>query len=124
MSPFIHSRIHAKRYGGKPEDYSDIDEFIDSSGYASADIRHRVVLHNSFGAYIAEQVFGKTRVNSEGKEYAVRQIVLDHIEQDLGFVPTLDHYLKNMQIQPWMSGTEKRANPANRFKKIKFEQPN
>ena len=118
MNAFLHSRIHAKRYGGLPSDYEDIDSFVDSSGIASADIRHRVVLHSAFGAGIAEQVFGKTRTNSQGKEYSVRQVVLDHIEQDLGFVPSLDDYIKNMQMQPWMSGTEKKNKAKSKF--IKF----
>ena len=39
--------------------------------------------------------------------------------QDLGFIPTMEHYLNNMTIQPWMSGTEKK-NQANR-KFIKLE---
>jgi hypothetical protein len=31
MKPYIHGKIHAKKYGGKPEDYASIDDFIDST---------------------------------------------------------------------------------------------
>jgi len=108
MKPFLHSRIHVKKYGGKAEDYADIDDFIDSSKAAMPDIRHRAILHSAFGCFIVEQVFGRTRLNSDGKEYSPRDVAEDHILQDLGFIPTMEQYLLNMTIQPWMSGTEKR----------------
>lgn len=107
MKPFLHSRIHAKKYGGVPEDYSDIDDFIDSTKQAVPDVRHRAILHSAFGCFLVERVFGRTRVNSAGKEYSTRDIAEDHIMQDLGFIPTLEKYLNNMEIQPWMSGTMK-----------------
>jgi hypothetical protein len=114
MSPHIHSRIHAKKYGGVPEDYLQVDELIDCSKTHMADVRHRAILHSSFGILIAERVFGATISNSEGKKICVRELVIDHIMQDLGFIPTVEQYLNNMAIQPWMSGTEKTARKTNR----------
>lgn len=108
MKAYLHSKVHAKKFGGKPEDYIDIDNFIDSSKQAVADVRHRAILHSAFGCFIVEQVFGITRINSDGKTYSPRDIAEDHIQQDLGFIPSMGNYLDNMQIQPWMSGTEKR----------------
>lgn len=108
MKPFLHGRIHAKKYGGVPEDYADIDDFIDSSKQAVADVRHRAILHSAFGCFIVEKMFGRTRFNSEGKEYSPRDVAEDHVLQDLGFLPTMEQYLNNMTIQPWMSGTEKK----------------
>jgi len=107
MKPYLHSKIHAKKFGGKPEDYADIDDFIDSSKAAVADVRHRAALHSAFGCFIVEKVFGRTRINSDGKEYSPRDVAENHILQDLGIIPTLEMYLNNMQIQGWMSGTEK-----------------
>lgn len=114
MKPFLHSKIHAKKYGGVPEDYADIDDFIDSSKQAVADVRHRAILHSAFGCFIVEKVFGRTRINSEGREYSPRDVAEDHLLQDLGFIPTVEQYLNNMAIQPWMSGTEKTARKTNR----------
>lgn len=108
MKPFIHSKIHVKKYGGTPEDYADIDDFIDSTKVAVPDVRHRAILHSAFGCFLVEQMFGRTRVNSEGKEYSPRDIAEDHIQQDLGFIPTLEKYLDCMTIEPWMSGSLKR----------------
>jgi hypothetical protein len=107
MKPYIHSKIHAKKYGGRPEDYADIDDFIDSSKQTVADARHRAILHNTFGCYLVESVFGRTRINSDGREYSPRDVAEDHILQDLGFIPTVERYLNAMSIEPWMSGTMK-----------------
>lgn len=107
MKPYLHGKIHAKKYGGVAEDYADIDDFIDSTKQAVPDVRHRAILHSAFGCFLVEKVFGRVRKNSSGKEYSPRDVAEDHILQDLGFIPTLEHYLKNMAIQPWMSGTAK-----------------
>jgi hypothetical protein len=120
MKAFLHGKIHTKKYGGHPNDYADIDDFIDSTKQAVADVRHRAVLHSAFGCYLVERVFGRTRINSDGKEYSPRDIAEDHIIQDLGFIPTMEQYLNNMAIQPWMSGTEK-SNTAVKRKHIKLE---
>lgn len=115
MKPFLHSRIHAKKYGGDPSDYSDIDDFIDSSKAAHPDMRHRAILHSAFGCFIVEQVFGRERTNSAGISYSPRDIAEDHIIQDLGFIPTVEAYLKHMELQPWMSGTHKNPTKSTKF---------
>ena len=120
MKPYLHGRIHAKKYGGKPEDYADIDDFIDSSKSAVPDVRHRAILHSAFGCFIVERMFGRTRLNSDGREYSPRDVAEDHILQDLGFIPTMEQYLNNMTVQPWMSGTEKK-NVRTERKFIKLE---
>lgn len=74
MKPYLHGRIHAKKYGGTPEDYADIDDFIDSSKAAFADVRHRAILHSAFGCFIVEKVFGRTRVNSDDKIWAAESL--------------------------------------------------
>lgn len=107
MKPFLHAKIHSKKYGGVPEDYIDIDNFIDSSKATMPDVRHRAILHSAFGCFLVEQVFGVTRKNSDGKVYSPRDVAEDHLLQDLGFIPTVENYLTNMEIQPWMSGSLK-----------------
>lgn len=104
MKPFIHSKSSAKKYGGHPEDYLDIHDFMDSSKAALADVRHRAILHSAFGCFVVEKVFGTTRVNSAGKTYSTRDIAEDHCIEDLGFIPTVEHWFKSMEIQPWMGG--------------------
>lgn len=120
MKPYLHGKIHAKKYGGRPEDYADIDDFLDSSKVSVADVRHRAILHSSFGCFLVERMFGRTRCNSDGREYSPRDVAEDHIQQDLGFVPTMEKYLQCMTIEPWMSGTMK-SKAGNKTKHIPLE---
>lgn len=108
MKPYLHAKITAKKYGGVPEDYMKIHEFIDHSKAAVADVRHRAMLHSAWGIYVVSQVFGDLLTNTDGKMVCVRDVAEDHILQDLGFIPTMDEWLKEMPIQPWMSGTRKK----------------
>lgn len=117
MKPFLHGRIHARKYGGVPDDYAEIDDFLDSSKSAFADFRHRSILHSAFGCFIVEKVFGRTMVNSEGKTFSPRDVAEDHIIQDLGFIPSVSDYLKHMEHAPWMSGTQSHI---DKSKKNKF----
>lgn len=107
MKPFIHSKNSANKYGGKPEDYIDIHNFIDSSKATLADVRHRALLHSTFGCFLVEKMFGVTITNSEGKQISTRDIAEDHVVEDLGFIPTTEHWLKNMKIEDWMGGTRR-----------------
>ncbi len=108
MKPHLHGRLSVKKYGGKLEDYEAIHEFIDHSKSSMPDVRHRAMLHSSWGIYLVSQVFGNTITNSEGKLVSTRDVAEDHILQDLGFIPTVQDWLKNLPIEGWMSGTQKR----------------
>lgn len=104
MKPYIHARLSANKYGGKMEDYLDIHDFMDSSKASLADHRHRAIFHSSLGCFIVEKVFGTIRKNSDGKDYSPRDVAEDHCIQDLGFIPSVDKWLRNMRIEPWMGG--------------------
>lgn len=107
MKPHLHSRISVKKYGGREEDYQRIHDFIDSSKIALPDVRHRAMLHNAWGIYLVEQIYGITITNSDGRKVSTRDIAEDHVLQDLGFIPTMEDWLKTMPIEGWMSGTKK-----------------
>lgn len=104
MKPMVHARISAKKFGGVAEDYLAIHDFMDCTKMALPDIRHRMVLHNSVGCYIAERVFGHVITNSDNKTVHVRDVAEAHIIEDLGYIPTLDYCFKNMPIEQWMGG--------------------
>lgn len=108
MKPLIHAKISRKRYGGKVEDYIPLHEFIDSSKIAYPDVKHRAILHSSFGCYMAVQVFGTYITNSDGKDVSIRDLAEDHIIDDLGFIPTVEKWLENMDFKPWMGGKFKK----------------
>lgn len=98
MKPHLHAKTSVKKWGGSVQDYLDIHEFMDSSKAHVADMRHRLLLHSSFGIYIAQQVFGSIRYNSEGRLYAVRDIAEDHVLEDLGTIPSVERWLANVPI--------------------------
>jgi len=105
--PLLHAEHSAQKHGGIVEDYLPIHNFIDSSKAHVPDIRHRALLHNSFGIYLTEQVFGVYIVNSDGKKVSVRDVAEEHIKQDMGNIPTVQDWLKCMGIQDWMLGHKK-----------------
>lgn len=80
---------------------------MDSTKAACADVRHRVVFHSAFGVFIAEKVFGTNYVNSLGKHVSIRDLAEDHVKEDLGFIPSLDTWVRNMRIEDWMMGKSK-----------------
>lgn len=107
MKPFLHGKISVKRWGGKEEDYQKIHDFLDSSKAHFPDMRHRAILHSSFGIYIAEQVFGTNITNSEGKIVSVRDIAEQHVIDDMGTIPTVQDYLSGMPMYEWLGGRVK-----------------
>lgn len=109
MKPHLHANASVSKFGGKAEDYIEIHNFIDSSKAHFPDMRHRSLLHSSFGIFICERIFGVTMTNSDGKVFSVRDVAEEHVLQDLGTIPTVQDYLQHMTPEPWMSGPETRS---------------
>jgi hypothetical protein len=105
----VHAKNSVKRYGGVVEDYLPIHDWFDSTKAAYADFAHRAILHNTFGIFLAEQLFGTTITNSEGKVISVRDIAEDHVKEDTGGrIPTIQDWLKDLKPEPWMLGIGQR----------------
>jgi hypothetical protein len=110
MKPYIHAKNSVKRYGGCVTDYLEIHDWFDSTKAAYADFGHRAILHNTFGIFICEQVFGTTITNSDGKVISVRDIGEDHVKEDCaGKIPTIEDWVKTINPEPWMLGQGQRA---------------
>jgi len=105
--PWIHAKSSARRWGGTPDDYIAIHEKIDSTKMAHAEMTHRAVFHSAFGIYLIEELFGRIVTNSDGREVFVRDIAEQHVIEDLGFIPSLSDWLKEMPSKPWMAGMRK-----------------
>jgi hypothetical protein len=54
----IHAESSAKKFGGKPGDYLELHEFMDSSKAGMGDNRHRAVFHHTAGIYVMQRIFG------------------------------------------------------------------
>lgn len=107
MNLLFHSQSSANKFGGLPSDYMEIHKFLDSSKLFIPDWRHRCLLHNNFGIYLCERIFGDTykRV-SDGVEVCTRTIAETHIMEDLKAIPTIQLVLGEIQLKPWMGGLD------------------
>lgn len=95
MNYWKHSLLSKKKFNGITEDYLHIHKFIDVSKLFYFNIKHRILLHNTYGIDICVQKFGETLTNSEGQTILIRDIVAEHCKEDLmGVVPTLNNWFK------------------------------
>lgn len=115
MKPRLHGKVSAKKFGGREEDYQDIHDFIDSTKMCHPDMRHRAMLHNSWGCYLVERIFGTYRVNSDGREYSPRDVAEQHVIDDCGFIPTVSDYLDHLPMLEWLGG------PVRKTKKLSLD---
>lgn len=109
---FYHARSSARKWGGEPEDYIAIHEWIDASKAHFGDARHRALRHHTEGCWEAERVFGltitvKKKRSSVEVRVPVREIAEQHVFEDLGYIPSLADWLKNMELKTWMGGKVK-----------------
>lgn len=115
MNSYFHAKSAARKWGGRPEDYLPIEEFIDSSKQTVGDSRHRALYHHTLGVWLCQRIFGTTItvVGESGKavEVPVRLIAERHIEEDLGWLPTPQDYIRDMPLHRWMSGSVSRGLP-------------
>lgn len=104
MHTWHHSVTSAKIFGGKPEDYLKIHDWLDATKEMYADFRHRALRHHSHGIFEAERVFGHTITNSDGKQVPVRYVCEQHIKEDCGGrIPTVADWLSQIKPAIWMS---------------------
>lgn len=98
-----HARSSARKFGGTADDYIEYHAFMDHTKAHIADARHRLVLHNTWGIFFVERIFGKTFTRkSDGKEMPLRPILEQHVLEDFGRIPTLEVCLAGMTLAPWM----------------------
>ncbi len=70
-------------------------------------MRHRAILHSSFGIYICEKVFGHNITLQSGKLVSVRDIAEQHVIDDMGRIPTVQDYLIRMPFYEWLGGAKR-----------------
>ena len=98
MTPLTHAKNSVKLHGGTVDDYLPLHLWLDQTKLHVADLRHRVILHNSFGIGLCEERFGPYLTNSDGKKVPTRKLAEQHVIEDIGFIPSLDHSLKHTPI--------------------------
>jgi len=102
MNPYHHALSSVAKFGGKVEDYLPIHDWFDSSKASSTDPRHRALKHHSQGIFMCQEQFGHTIKNSIGKEIPTRFIGEQHVKEDLGRIPDMMDWYKEIKPQKWM----------------------
>ncbi len=107
--PLQHSISSSTKFGGKPEDYTHLHEWLDETKAWVAHSKHRLFRHHSEGIFELERVFGKSFVNSDGKTVYTRYVGEQHVKEDCnGYIPTAKEWIDNLSTpKEWMIRTEK-----------------
>lgn len=106
---WLHAEASARHFGGVPEDYIKIHEWIDQFKADNGDVRHRAMLHHTKGPWMAQEVFGHfievfDRRKQKTVRVTVRDIAENHITEDLGWLPSPSDWLSCMDCKVWMGG--------------------
>lgn len=109
-NPLVHAERSVRKWGGTTDLYLPIHRWFDATKAVIPDNRHRMLLHNSFGILLAEQVFGAVIDVGNGRRVFVRDIGTQHILEDLGFIPTPAQCLARLPLSPWMAGAARLRN--------------
>lgn len=100
--PAHHAMSSAKKWGGTWEEYLPIHNFFDESKSQLADFRHRALRHHAEGIFLAERIFGTTITISTGRVVPVRWIGEQHVQEDLGWIPSVKDWFAEIRPKPWM----------------------
>lgn len=115
----------AARWGGKPDDYRDLVEFMDSPRHFAPEYPElaQLLTHNSFGIYLAEEVLGITLVvrdrNGRERVISTRSALEDLVLARLGKIPTGAVVPQGIHLVGWMAGSNVIPALASRSRKEK-----
>lgn len=109
--PILHAKSSAKQYGGSYEEYLKYHEWFDESKAWVGHSIHRMFRHHSEGIFELEKIFGKSFINSEGKEVFIRYIGEQHVREDCnGHIPSAKEWvdmLTSGKMEKWALKTLK-----------------
>ena len=60
-----------------------------------------------------EDKFGEVICNTDKKWVPVRSIAEQHIREDLGFIPSIQDWFREIKPKPWMVSTRKNIKKMN-----------
>lgn len=96
---WYHSLSSVRRFGGIPQDYLHIHEWFDQGKAAWNFPTHRALLHNEFGIRLALDIWGHSFIRqSDGKAVELEPVINLHLQEDLGRIPTLADWLRDLKI--------------------------
>ncbi|MDQ3748831.1 MAG: hypothetical protein M3367_07445 [Acidobacteriota bacterium] len=96
MKPLQHAQISQKTHGGKWQDYIAVHSFLDSSKASCAHFKHRFLLHHREGIEFGARIFGANIINSENKTIETRQILTEHLIEDVGRIVSVEDWARDL----------------------------
>jgi hypothetical protein len=93
LTPYEHSILSVRDFGGEHTDYIKIHQFLDETKALYSGFEHRAILHNTWGMLLCERIFGDVTNNN----VSVREVARRHILQDCQFVPTLQDSIEALK---------------------------
>lgn len=126
MNYLNHSENSAKEFGGEPEDYYTIHQFIDSASDHYPEFGSLAILHSSYGVTIVEKVFGRYLTLDRDKLprlISVKEVALKHIRDELGCVPSVQDWVSSIQSEPWSKKVEPKTVTSSKPKKTSSKKP-
>ena len=96
MKPLQHAQISQKTYGGSWTDYIEVHNFLDSSKAACAHFKHRFLLHHVEGIELGLRIFSASLTNSKNKTIETRQLLTDHLIEDLGSIASVEDWARDL----------------------------
>jgi hypothetical protein len=100
--PYHHALASVKKWGGDVSDYLPLHDFFDESKSIAADFRHRALRHHAEGIFMLERLYGPTITLSTGRVIPTRWVGEQHVQQDLGFIPSFADWMRAIRPLPWM----------------------
>jgi hypothetical protein len=109
--PLLHAKSSARQFGGKPEYYIHLHNWMDETKGWYGHSNHRIFRHHSEGIFEMEKVFGPEFINSDGKVVYTRYVGEQHVREDCNnYIPTAKEWIDAM-LSPkkpiWMLKTMK-----------------
>jgi hypothetical protein len=107
--PLLHAKSSAKKFGGKPEDYIHLHNWLDETKSWVGHSIHRMFRHHSEGIFEMEKIFGQSFINSDGKTVYTRYVGEQHVKEDCyNHIPSAKEWINALDSKEkpiWMIRT-------------------
>jgi uncharacterized protein DUF6915/uncharacterized protein DUF6878 len=83
-------------------EHMPLHNWFDHSKGIAVDFRHRALRHHAEGIFMLETIFGPTITLSTGRVIPTRYVGEQHVQHDLGFIPSFADWMRAIRPLPWM----------------------
>lgn len=96
--PYFHALSSRRKWGGTVDEYLPLHQYFDQTKSALADCRHRLFLHNPWGALLLNQQFSDAWVPEQHHGVTLDMISQQHITEDYSRLVSVEECVARMQV--------------------------